>query len=316
VSEIKDWAGIPMVKLSVCIPVYNGATTVGRSIESVLAQSFRDFECIVLDNNSSDETAAKAEAFTDPRVRLVRNVTNIGMVGNHNKCVQIARGQLIQFVHADDWLLPRCLEKLVPAFDAPNVGLAFARRRVETTDTSWKDRYGRLDGPLQPLSQVNEGSELVRKYLAAGADGNPIGEPTSVMVRRETLIAAGGFRPEVPQLQDVDAWMRVLSRCDAAFVDDELAVRWHHSGSATDDFAGSATLDKLWVLSDIFRTYELGRAVRARALSLWLKTFVGCPAVVFQAPRDQRCQLVKSFTAQTRYLAAGQRLRFPVYANA
>ena len=103
-----------------------------------------------------------------------------------------------------------------------------------------------------------------------------IGEPTSVMVRRETLIAAGGF-PEVPQLQDVDAWMRVLSRCDAAFVDEELSVRWHHAGSATDEFAGSTNLDKMWVLSDLIRSDELDAALRLRALALWLKALAHSP---------------------------------------
>jgi glycosyltransferase involved in cell wall biosynthesis len=312
VTATRIGEGSPVTKLSVCIPVYNGAATIERSIESVLAQSYRDFECVVVDNNSTDATVEKVTAFTDQRVRLVRNKTNIGLVGNHNKCVQVARGQLIGFVHSDDWLLPRCLEKLVPAFDAPNVGIAFARRRVETTDASWKARYGRLDGPLQPLSPVNDGRELVRKYLAAGGYGNPIGEPTSVMVRRETLIAAGGFRPEVPGLQDIDAWMRVLSRCDAAFFEEELAVRWHHSGSATDDFAGSATLDKLWVLSDLIHSPELGRAVRVRALGLWLRAFARCPQPIFEAPRVERWAQVRSFTAQARYLAAGRPLRFPV----
>ena len=67
------------------------------------------------------------------------------------------------------------------------------------------------------------------------------------------------------RLSDIDAWLRVLSRCDAAFVDEELTVRWHHAGSATDAFAGSATLDKMWVLSDLIRSDELDfGAVSAR----------------------------------------------------
>ena len=304
-----------MTKLSVCLPVYNSADTVERSLESVLTQTYRDFECIVVDNNSTDGTTDKVESCTDPRVRLIRNETNIGLVGNHNKCVQVACGQLIQFVHGDDWLLPQCLEKMVPAFDAPNVGLAFARRRVETIDTSWKARYGRLDGPLQPLSAMNDGRLLVRRYLAAGGYGNPIGEPTSVMVRRETLIAAGGFRPEVPQLSDIDAWLRVLSRSDAAFIDEELAVRWHHAGSATDQFAGSPTLDKMWVLSDLIRSDELGWALRLRALSVWLKTLARSSKAMLDAPRSQRVKRVKSFAANVRYVATGQRLRFEWGAN-
>ena len=121
-----------------------------------------------------------------------------------------------------------------------------------------------------------------------GENGNPIGEPTSVMVRRETLIAAGGFRPQVPQLQDIDAWLRVLSRSDAYFffVDEELAVRWHHAGSATDAFGGSPTLDKMWVLSDLIRSNELGWALRLRALSLWLNTVALDCKAMFNAPQS------------------------------
>ena len=299
-----------MVRVSVCIPVYNGAATVVRSIQSVLAQTYRDFECVVVDNNSTDGTADAVATVADSRVRLVRNETNIGLVGNHNKCVQTARGELIQFVHADDWLLPRSLETLVPAFDSPNVGFAFARRHVETTDTSWKARYGRLDGPLQPLSSVNEGPELVRRYLAAGGDGNPIGEPTSVMVRRDTLIEAGGFRPEVPQLQDIDAWLRVLIRSDAAFVDDELSVRWHHAGSATDDFAGTPSLDKMWVLTGIICSGELSYPLRLRAARLWSIALARSVKETLCASPGHRLTPLQGCARNVRYVATGQRLRF------
>jgi glycosyltransferase involved in cell wall biosynthesis len=303
------------MKLSVCIPVYNSETTIRRSIESVLAQTYRDFECLVVDNNSTDATVEKVAAFTDSRIRLIRNRTNIGFVANHNKCIQIARGQLIQFVHGDDWLLPNCLEKLVPAFDAPNVGIAFAPRRVETTDTSWKARYGRLDGPLQPLSSVNEGRELLRRFLIAGGDCNPIGEPTSVMLRRETLIAAGGFRHEAPRLADIDAWVRMLSRCDAAFVDEELTVRWHHAGSVTDETSGTSTLDHMWVLSRLVRSHELSRALRVRAFALWLKALARSPKAILETPRGRRTARVKSFADQVWSLAAGQPLTFQLDAS-
>ena len=297
-----------MTKVSVCIPVYNSADTVGRSIESVLAQTYPDFECIVVDDNSADGTAEVAAAFTDQRIRLVRNETNLGMVGNHNKCIEVARGELIQFVGGDDWLLPQCLERVVPVFDSPNVGMTFARRGLETTNTSWKARFGVLDGPLQPLSPVNDGHDLVRKYLADGGNGNPIGEPTAVTLRRETLIAAGGFPPEVPQLSDIDTWLRVLSRSDAAFVEEELSVRWHHAGSATDQFAGTATLDKMWVLSSLIRADELGSALRLRALAMWLRTLAGLSKAMLETPRAERAVRTRSFAANLRYVATGRRL--------
>ena len=295
--------------VSVCIPVYNSVDTIARSIESVLAQTYPNFECLVVDDHSNDGTAEVVAAFTDPRVRLVRNDTNLGMVGNHNKCVRIAHGELIQFVGGDDWLLPQCLEVLVPSFESSTVGMAFARRRVETTNAWWKEHFTILDGPLQPLAPVNEGRDLVRKYLDAGANGNPIGEPTTVMLRRQTLFAAGGLPPEVPQLSDIDTWLRVLCRCEAAFVEKELSVRWHHAGSATDQFAGTTTLDKLWVLSSLVRSDALGSALRLRAFALWLRTLKALPKLILNTPRDLRSRSVHSFFANLRYVGTGRRLR-------
>jgi Glycosyl transferase family 2 len=296
--------------VSVCIPVYNGADSIGRAIDSVLTQTFRNFECVVVDNNSTDNTVERVRAYSDPRIRIVCNRRNLGLVGNHNKCVEVATGRLIQFVHADDWLLPNCLARLVPAFDDDSVGLAFAPRRVITTDESWKARFGRLEGRLQPLRPVNNGPELIRRYLAAGADGNPIGEPTSVMLRRETLIAAGGFRRQVPQLQDIDAWLRVLTRCNAAFVNEELAVRWHHAGTATEAFDGTAALDQMWVLSDLIHSRELSAPLRLRALGLWSKAIVRCPKTVLATPRGLRVSRARGFVAQSRHLCAPKPLVF------
>ena len=97
-----------MPKVSVCIPVYNSADTIARSITSVLSQSYHDFECVVVDDRSTDSTAEKVEAFTDGRIRIVRNESNIGFIANHNECLRHAHGELIQFVHDDNWLLPQC----------------------------------------------------------------------------------------------------------------------------------------------------------------------------------------------------------------
>ena len=296
--------------VSVCIPAYNAADSIGRSIDSVLAQTYADYECVVVDNDSTDGTVACVQAYSDPRIRLVRNGTNLGLVNNHNACVLAARGRLIQFVHADDWLLPNCLATLVPAFDDDNVGLAFAPRRVITQDESWRTRFGRLDESLQPLRSVNNGTELIRRYLAAGGDGNPIGEPTSVMLRRETVVAAGGFRPQVPQLQDIDAWLRMLTCCDAAFIDEELTVRWHHAGTATETFGGTAALDQMWVLYDLIRSKDLCMSLRLRALGLWSRALARSPKTVLETPRGQRVARAKSFAAHTRHLCARRTLPF------
>jgi hypothetical protein len=98
------------------------------------------------------------------------STTNLGVAEKHNKFICIARDE-VEFVHGDDWLLSHYLERLVAAFDMLNVGPA-----LETVDLSWKRRYGRLDGPSQPLSRVNGGPDLIHRFLVAGGRGNPIGE--------------------------------------------------------------------------------------------------------------------------------------------
>lgn len=280
-----------MPRLSVCVPVYNSEDTVERSLDSILAQSFRDFECIVVDNHSDDTTAERAERYTvDQRLRLVRNESNIGLVGNHNKCLHLARGELLQFVHGDDWLLPDCFSRLVPRFSAGNVGLAFAPRRVESTDAQWHARYAQLHRPLEPLEPVNSGPQIVRRFVAGGAVGNWIGEPTSVMVRRELLVAVGGFRPQLPTLQDIDAWLRILARADAAWVDEELTVRWHHDNSFTahHDTTRTGSLDHLWLLSGLAHNTDLDAKVRLRALTLWARGTLGIARTTLSFPKEQR----------------------------
>lgn len=281
-----------MQRLSVCVPLFNSADTVAKCLESVLSQSYGDFECLVVDNASTDDTAERVRDFDDPRIRLVRNEHNVGLVGNHNRCIELARGGVVQFVHGDDWLLPHCLERLLPFFDDPNVGLAFAPRTVESEDTEWKAQFSRLETPLAPLSTINDGQELIRRHLDAGGGGNPVGEPTAVMVRRETLIAAGGFRTDVPQLQDIDAWLRVMALGDVAYVDEPLTVRWHHAGSETDIHQGAPSIDRMWVMTGLMQRCELDTSVRRQAFNLWLRSLRHVPEDVMRNPKDQRRALL------------------------
>ena len=74
--------------VSVCIPAYNNEGTIEETVRSVLAQTYNNLELVVVDDCSTDRTAALAEAFTDARVRVVRNEKNLGMAGNWNKCIE------------------------------------------------------------------------------------------------------------------------------------------------------------------------------------------------------------------------------------
>src|SRR5689334_17219435 len=111
-----------MPRVTICLPVYNCEESIDACLASALTQSYDDFDCLVVDNASTDSTFERVEAHTDPRVRAVRNPENIGPNPNHNRCIELADGDLIQFLHSDDLLLPDCLSRLAPAFDHPRVG--------------------------------------------------------------------------------------------------------------------------------------------------------------------------------------------------
>jgi glycosyltransferase involved in cell wall biosynthesis len=94
-----------MTSVSVCIPTFNYGRYIGRAVESVLAQTTRDFELLVVDNASTDETPDVLARFRDPRLRVHRNESNIGLFGNFRRCLELTSGELVKFLAADDWLL-------------------------------------------------------------------------------------------------------------------------------------------------------------------------------------------------------------------
>jgi Glycosyl transferase family 2 len=213
--------------------MYNNSATIQRGLRSILDQDGVDFEIVVVDDNSTDDCAALAGAMLRPQDRLIRNPSRLGLNANHNKCLEVARGDLIQFVHGDDWLLPAALKTLVACFDDPTVGLAFAPRQVETDDQDWAKRYGKIHTHFRKLDEHNQGSALVAQIVARGAKDNWIGEPTCVMFRRQLALDAGGFRTDIFQLVDVDFWMRLMLRSAVRFVPQELSVRSHTTAAAT-----------------------------------------------------------------------------------
>lgn len=191
--------------VSVCIPVYNGERFLAETVRSVLDQTYRDFELVILDNASTDGSGAIARSFTDPRVRVERNTETVPQVENFNRVVGFCRAPLIKLLCADDLLHPRCLEFQVGPMEAdPGLALVAARRHMI-------DERSRVIVPrrgLAGLTGVRSGVEVARRVVRNGA--NPIGEPGGVLFRREHFLAAGGWQTDRPYLLDLDLWMRLL----------------------------------------------------------------------------------------------------------
>ena len=102
--------------VSVCIPVKSMARTICQTVESAIAQPYDNIEVLVVDNCSEDETLELVSAFRDPRIKVVRNETDVGVYGNHNRCVELARGEFLKFLHGDDLLKADCVERMLEPF--------------------------------------------------------------------------------------------------------------------------------------------------------------------------------------------------------
>lgn len=297
--------------VSVCVPMYNNSGTIERCLRSILDQDGVDFEIVICDDDSSDDSAAIAAAMLRPGDRLIRNRPNLGLNGNHNKCIEVARGRYIQFVHGDDWLLPGALRTLVPFFDDPAVGMAFAPRRViNDKNVPLHRRLGPAHVWFPWLQKHNHGPFLVAQMMLQAAMGNWIGEPTCVMFRRQLALDAGCLREDIYQLVDLDFWLRLMLRCDVGFVRRKLSVRTHTAGTTTLSIlkARRNWLDHLRILTWLIVDPQSPPVVRVTARVWWvLKWAMMCLGVALLGPeRRSRLQLLAD--ARTTEFARARQL--------
>jgi glycosyltransferase involved in cell wall biosynthesis len=205
-------ASEPLV--SVCIPSYNNEEFIAHTLKSVLDQTFRDFEVVVVDDCSTDQTVSIVKSFSDLRIRLHQNPRNLGLGENWNKALSRARGKYVKLLCGDDVLQPTCLEHQTVVLEDPgnrNVVLAICNRTVinPAGDVIFRRRFpkrcGRVAGPA-----------LIRKSVRWGS--NLIGEPAVGLFRNEALKQTNLCDPANPYAIDLGLWAEVLKHGDA-FVD-------------------------------------------------------------------------------------------------
>lgn len=209
---------IPAV--SVCIPCYRGAAHLAAAIESVLAQTWSDFELIVVDDNSPDNTVELMQQFTDPRIRFLVNPANLGPDGNWNRCLELARGRYFKLLPQDDLLAPTCLAEQVEVLERDNlekIALVFCARTILDA----RDRSIMTRGYPQRQSGAIKAAALIRQCVRRGT--NVIGEPGGVMFRRKLATAAGKFDASIGYVLDLDYWVRLLLHGDGYYLAKPLA---------------------------------------------------------------------------------------------
>lgn len=247
--------------VSICIPTYNGEEYLKNCLDSVLSQTFSDFEVLIVDDQSIDATVSIAQEYADqdPRVQIVQNPKNLGLVGNWNRCAHIAQGKWIKFVFQDDLIAPQCLEKMLGASQAESSIICCRRDFIFSSNTPENIRRF-YENILELQHFFPKGGELsVEDYcqLILGNLGhNFVGEPTGVMIRREAFHRFGSFNPHLIQICDLEFWTRIAANTGITYVPEILATfRLHGQSTSSKNHADRQyrveVLDPLIFLHDL-----------------------------------------------------------------
>jgi len=209
-------SGRPLV--SILTPVYNGAAYLRPCIESVLQQTYQDFEYVIVDNCSSDDTPAIVREYAerDPHIRVVTNEAVAGIIENHNIAFSemSPRATYCKVVQADDWIYPECVEKFVQLCEAsPTVTLASAFR-IDG------DKVG-LRGLLPESRSVFSGREIVRDFFF-DIRRDMFGSPTSYFLRAKQVRDDPPFFNPRNIYADVEGCIKILREGDFGFIHEVL----------------------------------------------------------------------------------------------
>ncbi len=184
--------------ISVCIPVFDGANFIRESVESILNQTEKNFELLVVDNCSTDQTVKIVAGYDDPRIRLCVNPRNVGLIANFNKCIELAKGDFIVLLPHDDVLLPTALEAFSQALLADSdIGLAYS------SFYSIDERGNKL----RLMSRDREDRVMTgNEAFAMLAEGCPI---QCAMTRRDVYSRLGSWDTTLIMTCDWDMWCRI-----------------------------------------------------------------------------------------------------------
>jgi glycosyltransferase involved in cell wall biosynthesis len=241
------------VKVSVIIPTYNRASLVGEAIESVLAQELRDFELVVVDDGSTDATAAVLRRCADSRLAIVTQ-PHRGIAAAWAAGLRRASADYAIRLDSDDRFLPGCLARLVAAADAaPGAVMTYGRARAIRADGT---PLPRLTGNPAPLPDRPLASILYGDFVA----------PSAALLRRRVVEEVGGPDPELSASEDWDLWVRLAGRGRFVFVPEVLSEFRVHAGrftAAAGPNVAAVAASRLRVLDKAFAASELPADVRA-----------------------------------------------------
>lgn len=238
--------------VSVCVPTFNYGRFLPRCIESVLGQTMSEWELIIADDCSTDDTIGVIERYAaaEPRIRVIRNERNLGMNGNIRRVAQFARGRYLKILCADDWLAPECLRTLSDLMERhPDVGLAVSAE--VHTDADGMPLFIQFIFGHPAGYGVFPGSVMLDRMAR---DGTGFGGNSSFFIRRTAYDAAGGYDAGVRYAADYDLGARLCRIAGYLHTDTPLFFGRSHevASSLTDPLKLLDVLDWFEVPAKVF----------------------------------------------------------------
>lgn len=246
-------------KITVFMPVYNAEKYLREAIESILCQTYRDFEFLIINDASTDSSREIILSCTDPRIKLVDNNKNLGIPGTRNRGIEIASGDYIAFMDADDVSFPQRLEKQLQ-FLEKNQGAGVV--------ASWVERIredGSSIGPWRADRKNNTTEEIYYTLNFKNCIAN-----SSALINRELILKEGGYRKDFHRAEDYELWLR-LSRATRISKRKEVLVKWRESKSVAKDEVHKSYVEKLYIEN----FYELLSNGATEEILLFIKNFKG-----------------------------------------
>ena len=216
------------MKVSVVIPTYNRAYIIGAALESVVAQSYLDFEMLVVDDGSTDNTAEIIRAFQDERIRYIQHERNRGCSAAYNTGIAAATGELICFLDSDDTWKPDFLEQQVAFLNRhPSVDVVFTDTEIQSDSALIPS----LIGLMRSFPTLLQGNPKTGEFVLSGRqmylcllEEVPI-KPSAVIVRRELFSRAGTFDEAWPSGTDWELFLRFSRLATFGYVNRVLVVQ-------------------------------------------------------------------------------------------
>lgn len=240
-------------RISVLLPTYNRANYLAETISSVLAQTFDDFELVIVDDGSTDSTRALVESYTDPRIRYIYR-SNRGVSAALNTAWRAAQGEYVAMIGSDDVWLPGQIETLLRLIAPnPSLGLVYARAQAMN-----------VQGELQPQI-LGSDMKFPNDPLASLLYGDCICG-LACLIRRSILEQVGGFDESLIANEDWDLWIRMAEITRFAYHNEILARYRMHATSLTGKRSvhyRRVVLDRVRLIQDYYARPNLSASARS-----------------------------------------------------